>query len=377
MAYDLSRTRAAAHVGSTPPSTRRPGSRSSYSSSDDELIVRSPHSRLKDVHELPDAARRKLAFDMLMKDEDEALVKAYSAILGIKADEQSSMSRDHAAVSMKEIDSWAPSGDSLSADIDAEPVVSVEASSLVDEDKSEKTAAQSVPEYLAPEFGLELDKELRNSMRAEEYLHSMQTESQRERMGWVYNTVSVVDNSSVVNSQLSSNTHLNSRIHGNSKTLLSQSLSLPTLRRSPTKVAPEIDRAVPLSRKKRKFPRTFFHSDIDFKHRFNNVKLPALIDNGRGSDVEALNNVVLKDALLTKPAGLRINDYDHEKRVLQTHSLVPPRSRGDGNSINGGTLHKTGGSLVLNIPPVDCDVDDGTRSSLSSHSIQVDRLRLR
>ena len=324
------------------------------------------HSRAKDVNELSEEARRKLAFDMLMQDEDEALVKAYSAILGIRADSQAA-AIDQAAT-MQKMESWAPSSDSLFESIEAEPAVSQEPS-IFPEDITKETTP-STPEYMAPQFELQLEKELRSSMRAEEYQQQMQSESQRERMGLVFNTYAgpssvAADNSSVSsNSLISSSINFVSKIRGNSNTLLTQSLSLPTLRRSPTKVAPEIDRNYPLPQKKRKFPRTFFHSDIDFKHRFNNVTLPALVDNGRGSDNEALNSMVLKDALLTMPAkirrevskaGMLINEQ--EKHQSKSPISIPPVSRGEATS-RGGSVYSAGGSLILSLPPVGVAPDD-------------------
>ena len=361
--YDFSRSRGA---GSPPPSSQRPRSKSTFSTVDGEITAPTPHSRLKDVHELSQEARRKLAFDMLMKDEDEALAKAYSAILGIKADEQAAAEGQRSA-DMHELESWAPPNDSLVDTIEAEPAMSRHMS-VADEDKSDN-AVPSEPEYLAPQFEIELEKELRKSIRAEEYLLQMQTESQRERMDLMYNTYadgSADDFSVYSGSQLSGSMKSKTM---NGKTYLSQSLSLPTLKKSPTKVAPEIDRVDPLPQRKRKFPRTFFHSDVDYKHRFNNLTLPALVDNGRGSDAEALSRVVLKDALLTKPAkirqevrsvGLLMDDKGNMKdrnRFTLKSPLSIPMSRGDGIS-RGGSVYSSGGSLVLSFPPVGAAFDD-------------------
>ena len=168
------------------------------------------------------------------------------------------------------------------------------------------------------------------------------------------------------NSQVSSSTNFVSRIRGNSNTLLTQSLSLPTFRKFPTKVAPDIDRNAPLPLKKRNFPRTFFHSDMDFKHRFNNLSLPALVDNGRGEANEALNNMVLKDALLTMPAKIRhevnvagslMKDRGKGGLSLNHTTSIPPISRGDGMS-RGGSVYSSGGSLIFSIPPVGVAPDD-------------------
>ena len=155
--YDFSRSKGADGGVGSRSSSARPRSRSFGNEPD---VPPAPHSRSKDVHELTEEARRKLAFDMLMKDEDEALAKAYSAILGIRADEQAA-AKDQAII-MREIESWAPSGDSVFESVEDGPAVSIEPSCIDEVDKTSSSSQKttpSVPEYLSPQFEADLEKE--------------------------------------------------------------------------------------------------------------------------------------------------------------------------------------------------------------------------
>jgi len=83
--------------------------------------------------------------------------------------------------------------------------------------------------------------------------------------------------------------------------LLSKSLSLPKLKRSPTKVVPEIDRFEPVPRKhkKRNAPPVFFQAGRRHKHN----SLPALVDADRGQEI--LSQKLLSAHLCTMPAKIR------------------------------------------------------------------------